>query len=92
MVRVLSKCLVEIFGMYGKKGDIDVDFDVDFIVIDLNKEWKIIENNLKYLNKCFVFVGLKGKGVFVLIIICGKIVFKDGEILVDKVGYGNLIR
>lgn len=92
MARVLSKRPAEIFGMYGKKGDIDVDFDADFTVIDPNKEWKITENNLKYLNKRSAFVGLKGKGVPVLTIIRGKIVSKDGEILDDKAGYGNLIR
>lgn len=91
MAKVLSKRPAEIFGLYGIKGDVSVGFDADFTVIDQNKEWKITENDLKYLNKASAFVGLEGKGAPVLTVVRGKIISKDGKI-VTNAGYGNLIR
>lgn len=91
MANVLSKRPAEIFGIYGIKGDVSVGFDADFTVIDQNKEWKITENDLKYLNKASAFVGLEGKGAPVLTIVRGKIIAKDGNIISNS-GYGNLIK
>lgn len=91
MARVLSKRPAEIFGIYGIKGDISIDFDADFTVIDQNKSWKISESNLKYLNKISAFVGLEGKGAPVLTIVRGKIIAENGSI-VSSPGYGRLIK
>lgn len=91
MASVLSKRPSEIFGIYGIKGDVSVGFDADFTVIDQNKEWKITENDLKYLNKASAFVGLEGKGAPTLTIVRGKIIAKDGNIISNS-GYGNLIK
>lgn len=91
MAKVLSKNPAEIFGIYGIKGDISIGFDADFTVIDQNKNWKISESNLKYLNKISAFTGLEGKGAPVLTIVRGKIISNDGEI-VSNSGYGNLIK
>ena len=90
MARVLSKRPAEIFGIYGIKGDISIGFDADFTVIDQNKEWKITENSLKYLNKASAFVGLEGKGAPVFTIVRGKVISNNGNI-VNNSGYGNLI-
>ncbi|MDO5026323.1 MAG: allantoinase AllB [Tissierellia bacterium] len=94
-LEALSKSMAEnparAFGIYGKKGDIKVGFDADFVVVDKDIEWEVKEEDLLYVNKISAFVGLKGKGGPVMTILRGKLVAKDGKLIGEK-GYGRLVK
>lgn len=92
---VLAKAMAEqpakAFGIYGKKGAIEIGFDADLVILDPEKEWKITSESLKYVNKISAFVGMKGKGLPICTMVRGNIVAKDGNVVVEK-GYGQLVK
>lgn len=92
---VLAKAMAEqpakAFGIYGKKGAIEIGFDADLVILDPEKEWEITSESLKYVNKISAFVGMKGKGLPICTMVRGNIVAKDGNVVVEK-GYGQLVK
>jgi allantoinase len=94
-VTLLARCLSEgpakTFGIYGKKGALEVGFDADIVVLDPEKEWEVTPNSLLYLNKISAFIGLKGKGLPVCTICRGEVVAENGKI-VGKKGFGQLVK
>lgn len=91
LVKTMCVNPAKAFNIYGKKGDIKVGFDADFVAIDPEKEWEITEDSLLYVNKVSAFVGLKGKGAPILSILRGKVIAKDGNLVGEK-GYGMLVK
>ena len=95
---LLSRCLSEgparIFGLYGRKGAIEVGFDADLVVFDPEREWEITPESLFYLNKISAFAGLKGKGLPVITLVRGEPVFQNEGGKSEKTssfGHGKLI-
>lgn len=92
---ILARCLSEgpakTFGIYGKKGAIEVGFDADLVILDPKKEWEITPESLHYVNKISAFVGLKGKGLPVCTLVRGQVVAKDGQVVGPK-GFGELVK
>lgn len=91
IARVLSYEPAKIFNLLGRKGEIQCGYDGDLVIVDMNKRWKVTNESLKYKNKISAFVDFSGIGAPVCSIVRGRVVAKDGEILVNH-GYGNLIR
>lgn len=91
LARSLSEGPAKTFGIYGKKGAIEVGFDADLVILDPEKEWEITPDLLYYLNKISAFVGLKGKGLPVCTIVRGQVVAKDGQLVGTK-GFGELVK
>ena len=79
LARCLSREPARLFGLYGRKGALEVGFDADMTVFDPEREWEITPNSLFYLNKISAFTGLKGKGQPVMTFVHGKLAFRDGE-------------
>jgi allantoinase len=77
LARCLSREPARLFGLYGRKGAIEVGFDADMVVFDPEREWEITPDSLFYLNKISAFVGLKGKGRPVMTFVRGKLVYRD---------------
>ena len=90
LARVLSEGPARAFGIYGKKGAIEVGFDADLVILDADKEWEITPESLYYVNKVSAFVGLKGKGLPVCTIARGQVVAEDGKLVGTK-GYGQFV-
>lgn len=91
LARSLSEGPAKTFGIYGKKGAIEVGFDADLVILDPEREWEITPDSLFYLNKISAFVGLKGKGLPVCTLVRGQVVAKDGQ-LVGAKGLGQLVK
>lgn len=89
LARSLSEGPAKAFGLYGRKGAIEIGFDADLVIFDPEEEWEITPESLKYVNKISAFVGLKGKGLPIATILRGELVAKDGEV-VGKKGFGKL--
>lgn len=91
LARSLSEGPAKAFGIYGKKGAIEVGFDADLVILDPEQDWEITPDSLHYLNKISAFVGLKGKGLPVCTLVRGQIVAKDGQVVGQK-GFGELVK
>lgn len=90
LARVLSEGPAKAFGIYGKKGAIEIGFDADLVILDGDKEWEITPESLYYVNKISAFVGLKGKGLPVCTIVRGEVVAEDSKLIGTK-GFGKFV-
>lgn len=75
----------EIFGLKGK-GRIEVGFDADIVVVDMDLVKKVERENL--FTKCgwSPYEGMKLKGWPVMTFVRGELVFKEGKIVGNKAG------
>lgn len=80
------------FGIYGKKGDIEIGFDADITILDPNKEWTITKDELQTLNKVSPFIGDSGKGAPVCTIVRGEVVAENGKPCDEKFGFGQVVK
>lgn len=91
LARSLSEGPAKTFGIYGKKGAVEVGFDADLVILDPEREWEITPDSLYYTNKISAFVGLKGMGLPICTLVRGQVVAKDGQ-LVGQKGFGKLVK
>ncbi|WP_353097359.1 allantoinase AllB [Tissierella praeacuta] len=91
LARTLSEGPAKAFGIYGKKGAIEVGFDADLVILDPEIEWEITPESLKYVNKISAFVGLKGKGLPICTVLRGEVVAEENNVI-GKKGYGQLVK
>ena len=89
LVEVLCKNPAVHYGLYPKKGALELGCDADFTIIDLNKEWTIDQNKLQSKAKFTPLHGMQLKGKVTKTVVRGKVVFDEAKgITVDK-GYGE---
>lgn len=91
LANCLSRGPAKAFGIYGKKGAIQVGFDADIVVLDPKKKWVITPETLLYLNKISAFAGLSGMGCPELTLVRGRVVAENGKPTGEK-GFGRLVR
>lgn len=91
LARRLSEGPARAFGLYGRKGAIDIGFDADLVVLDPERDWEITPESLFYLNPISAFVGRKGKGLPITTIVRGKVVYNNGSRKADF-GHGELVK
>ena len=65
--------------------------DADLVILDPDREWRITEDSLQYLNRISAFVGLEGRGVPETVLVRGQVVWGGGAVRVSP-GYGELVR
>jgi dihydropyrimidinase/allantoinase len=92
MVEVLCKNPAVHYGLYPKKGSLEIGADADFTIIDLNREWEIKQEEMVTMAKYSPLHGLKLKGKPVKTIVRGQVVYEDGKGIVGKPGYGQFVR
>lgn len=96
--RITFEKLVEIycqntaytFGLYPKKGTIQVGSDGDLVIIDMKKTMKVSEKILHSYADFTVFEGLEVKGWPILTVLGGNVIMEDRE-PVGKHGQGRYI-
>lgn len=76
------------FGLFGRKGAIEIGFDADLVLVDPNDSWVLREDDLYYLNRHSPFVGKTFNCKVKQTIVRGTTVYKDGAICV-KPGFGR---
>ncbi|WP_432666557.1 allantoinase AllB [Wukongibacter baidiensis] len=91
LARSLSEGPAKTFGIYGKKGAIEVGFDADIVILDPEIEWEITPESLYYVNPISAFVGLKGTGLPVCTVVRGQVIAKEGKLIGEK-GFGELVK
>ncbi len=91
LVEVFSTNPAMMNGLYPKKGDIVLGADADLVVADMGKPFHIRGDDLQTIQKITPYEGMKGKGVPVITVVRGEIVYEYGQV-VGKLGYGEFQR
>ncbi|MDQ7092924.1 allantoinase AllB [Desulfosporosinus sp. PR] len=91
LARSLSAGPARTFGIFGKKGAIEIGFDADLVILDPEREWEITPDSLYYKNKISAFVGLKGMGLPICTLVRGQVVAREGQLVGPK-GFGKLVK
>ena len=92
LVEVLSRNAAVHYGLYPKKGALEIGSDADFTVIDLNREWVIDKDKTHSLAKFTPLHGMKLKGKPVKTIVRGRLVYDDANGIVGQAGYGQFVK
>ena len=92
LVDVLSRNAAIHYGLYPKKGALEIGSDADFTIIDLNREWVIDKEKTYSLAKFTPLHGMKLKGKPVKTIVRGRLVYDDRNGIVGKAGYGQFVK
>lgn len=89
--RVLSEGPAKAFGIWERKGSIEVGKDADLVIMDPEAPWEITADSILQLNQISSFVGLTGRGVPAATLVRGTVVARDGKVCGPK-GYGQLVK
>lgn len=81
LVEITSTNPAKRFGLYGRKGDIQVGFDADLVLFDPSESWALRAGDLYYVNKHSPFVGRTFTGKVKATLVRGQVVYQDGRIL-----------
>lgn len=92
LVNVLSRNAAIQYGLYPKKGAMEIGSDADFTIIDLDKEWTIDQKNQYSLAKYTPLHGFKLKGKVVKTLVRGELVYDEKQGIVVSQGYGQFIK
>ena len=90
VIQIMSENPAKIFGLYPRKGVIQVGADADFVVVNMKQELQLQEERLHSKQKKTPFSGWGVKGVPILTMVRGQVVMKDGEVI-GKPGSGMLL-
>lgn len=91
-VEVTSRNAAIHYGIYPKKGSLEIGSDADFTIIDLEKEHTIDQEDTYSMAKYNPLHGMKLKGMPVMTMIRGEMIYEDGKGIVGKAGYGQFTR
>lgn len=91
VVRMMSVNVAKRFGLWGRKGALDVGFDADFILVDMDAKWVCKAENMHYANKHTPFDGRTFQGKICETYVRGELVCKDNVIMKEP-GFGKYYR
>jgi dihydropyrimidinase len=91
IAEVSSYNTARIFGLYPKKGTIQVGSDADFAIVDLNLEKKVTAEFLQSASDFTIYEGWTTKGWPTHTIVRGEVVMEDGKII-GKKGFGRFMK
>ncbi|GIN21765.1 MAG TPA: allantoinase AllB [Bacillus bacterium] len=92
-VEVTSRNAAIHFGIYPKKGALEIGSDADFTVIDLEREYTIDEQKTESMAKYNPLHGLQLKGKPIQTIVRGRVVYdEDNGGIVGEAGYGQYVK
>ncbi|MDD1777975.1 MAG: amidohydrolase family protein [Candidatus Helarchaeota archaeon] len=80
IARVCSLNPAKLFGLFPRKGMIDIGFDADLVIVDLNKEVKIKQGILNSVSDYTPFDGYKIRGWPIITIASGRVINEYGKI------------
>lgn len=86
LTALMSENPAKRFGIYPRKGSLEVGTDADITIVDLNKETTIKAANLHSKSKVTAYDGWRVKGIPVQTIVRGETIMKNGEIIHKPMG------
>lgn len=91
IAKTLSLNPAILYGLYPQKGDINVGFDADLVIVDLDREYVLKSSDISQYSDYILYEGLKVKGYPETTMIRGKIVAQNGTVVGDS-GWGRFVR
>lgn len=92
-VEITSRNAAVHYGIYPKKGAMEIGSDADFTIIDLNREYTVDEQKTESMCKYNPLHGLQLKGKPVQTVIRGELIYdEDNGGIVGKAGYGEYVK
>ncbi|PAV29738.1 allantoinase AllB [Virgibacillus profundi] len=92
-VEVTSRNAAIHYGIYPKKGSMELGSDADFTVIDLEREYTIDEQKTESMAKYNPLHGMQLKGMPIQTIVRGKVVYdEDNGGILGESGYGEFVK
>lgn len=94
MVELLSTNPAKVFGLYPKKGVIQIGADADFIIVDQKETYTVRTADMytKCRDSALVFEGMQLTGKLRQTIVRGRVVMEDGRVPEENKGYGQFCR
>ncbi|MEM2856892.1 MAG: amidohydrolase family protein [Candidatus Nitrosocaldaceae archaeon] len=89
LTRLISYNASRIFSLKCK-GNLEIGYDADLVIIDLEKEVKVTPEILNSYSDYTIYDGITLKGWPILTMVRGEIIMEDGAI-VGKEGYGRYV-
>lgn len=89
-VAVTATNAARIFGLYPKKGTIQVGSDADLTLVDLNLEKTVSHELFATWSDYTLYTGVRLKGWPVLTMLRGRVVARDGAVTAEP-GYGRFV-
>lgn len=90
LVEITSYNSAKYFNLLSRKGLIEVGYDADIVMIDLDKEYTISIDDLHSMSDFTPYDGWKMRGAPVMTMVRGSIIVENGELKGQK-GYGKFI-
>jgi len=90
--KLMSENAAKRYGLSPPKGAIQIGYDADFTIIDLDKEWTVEPSKLKSKGKYSPLAGKTLRGKIYMTIIRGELVYKDDEGVIGEKGFGELVK
>ncbi len=91
LVALTSANAAKIFGLYPRKGSLWPGADADVVILDLDREWTITPEQLRFRHRLSPFLGWRVRGWIDRVLVRGRTVARGGEI-VGAPGHGRLLR
>ncbi|HEX2014697.1 MAG TPA: amidohydrolase family protein, partial [Nitrososphaera sp.] len=91
VAEVTSYNTARIFGMYPRKGTIQVGSDADLTVIDLDVQKTVTPELLQSYSDYSIYDGYKMTGWPVMTLVRGSVVMEDGQVDSKMLGHGEFI-
>ncbi len=91
LVKLCAENPAKVWGLWPRKGSLQIGADADLTIVDLNQQWTIDENQLHSKNKISPWHSWSGTGKPVATIVRGQLVMQDGQLAADRPG-GQMIR
>lgn len=91
VAEVTSYNTARIFGMYPRKGTIQIGSDADLIVVDLELQKTVTPELLQSYSDYTIYDGWKLSGWPVMTIVRGRVIMEDGQIDQSALGHGQFV-
>lgn len=91
LVKLLSENPAKIYGLFPKKGALQIGSDADIVILDPNEEWTISASNLHMNTDFSPFEGLKVHGQIYATLSRGEVIFEKGSFK-GREGRGKFLR
>ncbi len=91
LAALTSTNAAKIFGLYPRKGSLIPGADADVVILDPEREWTITAEWLRSRHRLSPFLGWRVTGWIERVLVRGRTVVRDGDLVGDP-GYGTLLR
>jgi len=84
IVRWMSEAPARLLGVDKRKGQIDVGFDADFVILDASKQFEVKKEDIVFKNKFSAYEGSVLTGVVTHTILRGQVLVNNGKMALAK--------